>query len=51
MDKKLGEDASMEEKKEGEKEAKVKELAEQRELNWKRLADVAAQNGVEDMVT
>ena len=38
-------------RKHAEKEAKVKELAEQRELNWKRLADVAAQNGVEDMVT
>jgi len=33
-----------------EREAKAKELEEQRELNWKRLADAAAQNGV-DMVT
>jgi len=38
-------------RKHAEKEAKAKELAEQRELNWKRLADAAAQNGVEDMVT
>ncbi|XP_027366142.1 serine/threonine protein phosphatase 2A 57 kDa regulatory subunit B' beta isoform-like [Abrus precatorius] len=34
-----------------EKLAKAKEEAEQRELKWKRLADAAAQNGVEDMVT
>ncbi|XP_029126857.1 serine/threonine protein phosphatase 2A 57 kDa regulatory subunit B' beta isoform isoform X1 [Cajanus cajan] len=33
-----------------EREAKAKELEEQRELNWKRLADAAAQNGA-DMVT
>ncbi|KAE9590016.1 hypothetical protein Lal_00037681 [Lupinus albus] len=34
-----------------EKESKAKEVAEQRELNWKRLADAAAQNGADDMVT
>ncbi|KAK7245074.1 hypothetical protein RIF29_39905 [Crotalaria pallida] len=35
-----------------EKEAKAKEVEEQRELNWKLLAEAAAQNnGVEDMVT
>jgi len=34
-----------------EKEAKAKDLVELRERNWKRLADAAAQNGVEDMVT
>lgn len=28
-----------------EREAKAKEVEEQRELNWKRLSDVAAQNG------
>ncbi|PNX80414.1 serine/threonine protein phosphatase 2A 57 kDa regulatory subunit B beta-like protein, partial [Trifolium pratense] len=33
-----------------EKEAKAKEVEELRELNWKRLADAAAQNGA-DMVT
>jgi len=33
-----------------ERQAKAKDLEEQRELNWKRLADAAAQNGV-DMVT
>lgn len=33
-----------------EREAKAKEVEEQRELNWKRLADAAAQNGA-DMVT
>ncbi|KAK7392492.1 hypothetical protein VNO78_20932 [Psophocarpus tetragonolobus] len=38
-------------RKHAEKEVKAKEIAEQRELNWKRLADAAAQNGVEDMVT
>lgn len=34
-----------------EKQAKAKEEEEQRELNWKRLAEAAAQNGVADMVT
>jgi len=34
-----------------EKQAKAKEEAEKRELNWKRLAEAAAQNGVADMVT
>ncbi|BAT95798.1 hypothetical protein LR48_Vigan02g097000 [Vigna angularis] len=33
-----------------EKEAKAKDVEEQRELNWKRLEDAAAQNGFEDMV-
>ncbi|KAJ1418933.1 Protein phosphatase 2A, regulatory B subunit, B56 [Sesbania bispinosa] len=33
-----------------EREAKATEVEEQRELNWKRLADAAAQNGA-DMVT
>ncbi|KAG4396446.1 hypothetical protein GLYMA_19G185700v4 [Glycine max] len=33
-----------------EREAKAKELEVQRELNWKRLAEAASQNGV-DMVT
>ncbi|KAG2406091.1 Serine/threonine protein [Vigna angularis] len=33
-----------------ERESKAKDLEEQRELNWKRLTDAAAQNGV-DMVT
>ncbi|KAL2345099.1 hypothetical protein Fmac_006384 [Flemingia macrophylla] len=33
-----------------EREAKAKELEEQRELNWKRLAEAAAQNGA-DMVS
>ncbi|KAL2323200.1 hypothetical protein Fmac_027579 [Flemingia macrophylla] len=34
-----------------EKEAKAKEIEEKRQLKWKRLADAASQNGVEDMVT
>lgn len=34
-----------------EKVSRADEVQEQRELAWKRLADVAAQNGVEDMVT
>ncbi|KAK7277498.1 hypothetical protein RJT34_22511 [Clitoria ternatea] len=34
-----------------EKEAKAIEMAEQRDLIWKRLAEAAAQNGVEDMAT
>lgn len=34
-----------------EKQAKAIEEAEKRELNWKRLAEAAAQNGVADMVT
>nr|KYP41918.1 Serine/threonine protein phosphatase 2A 57 kDa regulatory subunit B' beta isoform [Cajanus cajan] len=34
-----------------EKEAKAKEIEEERELKWKRLADAASRNGVEDMVT
>ncbi|CAL5207281.1 unnamed protein product [Lathyrus oleraceus] len=38
-------------KRHAEKQAKAKEEEEQRELNWKRLAEAAAQNGVADMVT
>lgn len=34
-----------------EKQSRAKEVEEQRELTWKRLADVAAQRGGEDMVT
>lgn len=34
-----------------EKEARAKEVEEQRELTWKKLADVAARKGGEDMVT
>jgi serine/threonine-protein phosphatase 2A regulatory subunit B' len=34
-----------------EKQAKAEEEAERRELNWKRLAEAAAQNGPADMVT
>ncbi|TXG58436.1 hypothetical protein EZV62_016265 [Acer yangbiense] len=34
-----------------EKESRAREVEDQRELTWKRLADVAAQNGGEDMVT
>jgi serine/threonine-protein phosphatase 2A regulatory subunit B' len=34
-----------------EKEARARELEENRELTWKKLADVAAQRGAEDMVT
>lgn len=34
-----------------EKEAKAREVEEQRALTWKKLADVAAQKGDEDMVT
>ncbi|MED6184646.1 hypothetical protein PIB30_049522 [Stylosanthes scabra] len=38
-------------KQHAEEEAKAKDVEEQRELTWKRLADAAAQNGVDDMVT
>lgn len=34
-----------------EKESRAKEVEEQRELTWKRLADVAEQRRGEDMVT
>lgn len=34
-----------------EREAKAREVEEQRELTWKKLADVAAQRGDEDMIT
>ncbi|XP_031278817.1 serine/threonine protein phosphatase 2A 57 kDa regulatory subunit B' beta isoform-like [Pistacia vera] len=34
-----------------EKQLRAKEMEEQRELTWKRLADVAAERGEEDMVT
>ncbi|KAL5743015.1 hypothetical protein ACOSP7_029747 [Xanthoceras sorbifolium] len=34
-----------------EKESRARDVEEQRELTWKRLADVAAQKGGEDMVT
>lgn len=34
-----------------ERESKAKELEEQRELTWKKLADVAAQKEGDDMVT
>lgn len=34
-----------------EREGKAREVEEQRELTWKKLADVAAQKGGEDMVT
>ncbi|KAJ9184346.1 hypothetical protein P3X46_004078 [Hevea brasiliensis] len=34
-----------------EKESRAKEVEEQREMTWKRLADVAMQRGGEDMVT
>ncbi|CAN6587767.1 unnamed protein product [Malus baccata var. baccata] len=34
-----------------EKEASAREVVEQRELTWKKLADAAAQRGEEDMVT
>lgn len=34
-----------------EKQSKAKEVEEQRQLNWKRVADAAAQNGEDDMVT
>ena len=34
-----------------EREARAREVEEQRELTWKKLADVAAQRGEEDMVT
>lgn len=34
-----------------ERQAKAKEVEEQRELTWKRLADAAAQRGGDDMIT
>ena len=34
-----------------EKESRARHVEEQRELTWKRLADVAAQRGGEDMIT
>lgn len=34
-----------------EREARAREMDEQRELTWKKLADVAAQRGGEDMIT
>jgi serine/threonine-protein phosphatase 2A regulatory subunit B' len=34
-----------------EKESRARDVEEQRELTWKRLADVAAQRGGEDMIT
>ena len=34
-----------------EKEARAREVEEQRELTWKKLADVAAQRGEDYMVT
>ncbi len=34
-----------------EREARAREVEEQRESTWKKLADVAAQRGVEDMIT
>lgn len=34
-----------------EKQSRAKDVEEQRELTWKRLADVAAQRGGDDMVT
>ncbi|KAG6769760.1 hypothetical protein POTOM_025421 [Populus tomentosa] len=34
-----------------EKESRAREVEEQRELTWKRLADVAARRGGEDMIT
>ena len=33
-----------------EKEARAREVDEQREMTWKKLADVAAQRGGDDMV-
>ena len=34
-----------------EKEARASEVEEQREMTWKKLADVAAERGGDDMVT
>ncbi|PQP99162.1 serine/threonine protein phosphatase 2A 57 kDa regulatory subunit B beta isoform [Prunus yedoensis var. nudiflora] len=34
-----------------EREARSREVEEQRELTWKKLADAAAQKGEDDMVT